>query len=50
MYLTFLKHEETVTKKKIEFLRREKEVLKPVLEWSKGGEGSAKKICYTQKI
>ena len=39
MYLTFLKHEEPVTRKKIEFLRWEKEVLKPELGWNEGGEG-----------
>ena len=45
MYLNFLKHEELVTKKKIEFLRWEKEAHKPELGWNEGGEGYAKKRC-----
>ena len=45
MYLTFIKHEETITLKKIEFLRKEREFLKHVLGWNEEEEGSAKQRC-----
>ena len=44
MILTFLKHEEPITKKKFDFLRWEKEVLKLKIEWYEG-EGFANQIC-----
>ena len=50
MYIIFIKHRKIVTKKKIEFLKKDREIIKPLLEWNERERNQQKKYVKHKKI